>query len=140
QPRLVFLRAVCGRVHRVVGTVVLRPHLRLRRADATARSDRAGAVPLRRAAAHRAPCREDQIRAARLRPVVLPCYERYVDLSLRRAILDVYRKSAGRLVDRPRRAAGCDDLREKSLLPVSLPARSRAGAALETDRLRHQTM
>ena len=38
------------------------------------------------------------------------------------------------------RAAGGDGLRAKSLLPVSVPARRRAGAALEADDLRHQAL
>ena len=47
------------------GTAVLRARLRVRRADAAARSDRAGAISLRRAAAHRAARVEDQIRHPR---------------------------------------------------------------------------
>ena len=78
------------RVDGVVGTAVLRPDLRLRRADATAGPDRACETALRHAAADRAAREQDQIRAARRGRGVLPRHARHVDLSLRRAVLDVH--------------------------------------------------
>ncbi len=65
---------------------------------------------------------------------------RHRGLSVRRAVLDVLPESDDRPVDRARRAARRDGLRQKSLLPVSLSARRGAGVAVQADGVPHQAL
>ena len=117
---LLFADWVHGGLHSSVGTALLRPGVRVRCADTTARHDRACAISGGAAAVVRSTNRVSQVSHSRGR--------RHAHVSLHRTVLDVHDERKHDRVDAVGDSSGRDAVRPQFLL--SLLVRGRAGLGL----------